>query len=181
MLIEKIFLRNERNELKFMDYIWDVFYVLIVKSNDWNRDGQMLPTAEGGDWTFTYLQGGFDPTKRWRQSSTNATKLLSNPNYEVFSSFKKSNFGFNFNFNFRLGVKVKFEILTLKLKLKLNSKSGKMSVKIVPLLYIVRSNLASIVIYRMLQFIFKAIEILLFFGSVEPVYWFLLLYGLEAK
>ena len=80
-----------------------------------------------------------------------------------------------------VGVKVNFEFLELKLKLKLNPKSDKMSVKIVPLLPIVRSDFASIVIYRVLQFILKAIEILLFFGSVEPVHRFLLLYGLQAK
>ena len=44
--------------------------------------------------------------------------------------------------------------------------------KIVPLSTIVTTGLASIVIYRVLQFIFKAIEILSFFGSMGPVYWF---------
>ena len=84
----------------------------------------------------------------------------------MFPSFKKPNFGFNFNFNFKLGVKVKNLILNLKLKLKLKSKSGKMSVKIILLLPIVTSDLASIVIYRVLQFIFKAMEILLFFSAL---------------
>ena len=74
----------------------------------------------------------------------------------MFSSIKKSDF--EFNFNFKLGVKVNFEILELKLKLKLNPKSNTMSVKIVPLLPIARFDLASIVIYRLLQFIFKAIR-----------------------
>ena len=91
----------------------------------------------------------------------------------MFSSFKKSDFGFNFNFNFKLDVKVKFEYLKLKLNLKLNQKSGKMSVKIVPLLPIIRTDLASIVIYRVLQFIFKAIEIFFFFSAPPKGAWVL--------
>ncbi len=81
-----------------------------------------------------------------------------------------SYFGLNFNYNFKLGVKGKFKILNLKLKLKLNLKSDKISVKIIPLFGIIRTGSASIVICRVLQFIFKAIEILLFFCSVGPVY-----------
>jgi len=60
-----------------------------------------------------------------------------------------------------------FKIIQLKLNLKLNF--DKTNVNIVSLLTIVRTGLTSIVIYRVLQFIFKAIEILLFFGSVGPV------------
>ena len=81
-----------------------------------------------------------------------------------------SYFGFNFNFNFKLGVLKINKLLNLKLKLKLKYKNEKLSVKIVPLSTIVTTGLASIVIYRVLQFIFKAIEILSFFGSVGPVY-----------
>ena len=61
-----------------------------------------------------------------------------------------------------------FKIIQLKLNLKLNF--DKTNVNIVSLLTIVRTGLTSIVIYRVLQFIFKAIEILLFFGSVGPEY-----------
>ena len=49
------------------------------------------------------------------------------------------------------------------LKLKFNINYDEMSVKITPINGIVRTGLASIVIYRVLQFIFKAIGILLFF------------------
>ena len=51
---------------------------------------------------------------------------------------------------------MKFEILNLKLKLKSNF--GETSVKIVQISTIARSDLASIIIYRVLQFIFKAIR-----------------------
>ena len=67
-----------------------------------------------------------------------------------------------------MGVKVKFKIL--KLKLKLNLKSDETSVNTTSLFGTVRTGVASIVIYRVLQYIFKAIGILLFFGSVGPVY-----------
>ena len=87
----------------------------------------------------------------------------------MFSPPKNLFSGFNFIFNFKLGVEVKFEILNLKLNLKLNLNYDEMSVKITPIIGIVRTDLASIVIYRVLQFIFKAIEILLFFGSVGPI------------
>ena len=67
-------------------------------------------------------------------------------------------------------MKVKFEIDNLKLKLKLNILFENMSVKIVSLFIKVKTSFASIVIYRVLLFIFKAIEILFFFASVGAVY-----------
>ena len=67
---------------------------------------------------------------------------------------------------------MKFEIIKLKLKLKLKSNFDKMSVNIAQLFTIMRTGLTSIGVCRVLQFNFKAIEILLFFGSVGPVFYF---------